>query len=272
VEDINLCRKVVLQHRDYRLRRVLRASSIRGLLRSASEYVIEAISRRHFNKVAVCSFLKYEDDSRKPGMPLCKLPLNPSEDRKLVEYLESIGWLERSGGVTKYYNYPCLACSLFGALGIKSPLVVALQENSGREAFSVEIKDAKITKHRFVHEIRKRISSPLILESIPSGCEFTVIISIGRGPCEKLYVRKESFERVATAALWLAVQVINAGFFRLGRFKSRGMGRIYMYPSKESLNVLCEILNCRRNTNVWNELTRKSASFIKTELGARLRE
>ena len=90
VDDANLCRKVIIQHRNYRFRAVLRASSIRGLLRSASEYVIETVSRRHFNRVAVCTFLDYEDRNRKPGMPLCKLPLDPSDDRRLIEYLRSI--------------------------------------------------------------------------------------------------------------------------------------------------------------------------------------
>ena len=270
VLKLNHCEKSLIQHRDLKMNAVLRASSIRGLVRTASEYVIEMLARKLGKENAVCSFLELKTSGSGFGYILCKIPLDPVNDKQLIEYLKNIGWLKEKHHRLEFKNYPCLSCSLFGTTGLKSIISISLI-NDRCVGFMSPVPLLKDHLLKFSHEviIKRKYLKPLKINAIASGNEFYVQVVVLKAPLRRLIARSEHMpEEVALATIWLALQLINLGFFRLGRFKSRGFGRVYFsFASEDDLKKVCKVLSCEENLE---KLTLRSITVLEDELKARL--
>ena len=264
IGNINECRKCLILNRNIMLKRVLRATSLRGILRASAEYIIETLSLSLFNKSSICSYLKGSGYK-----PLCKIPLKDDSNKEKRIFIDA-GWIDlnKNGNIASWKNYPCLACSFFGTSGLRSLIQVTFLKNNVK-VFEREINDKYVSKKYYIfsHQAitRKR---RLFLEVIKKNSRFDFNILLLKPLIKKLYVKGDfSIEEVGVSIIWLSFLPINAGLIRFGRFKSRGLGHIQIISESESFNKIANILNTKENSD---NITRKSIEIIKNELNNRL--
>ncbi len=245
---------------------LIRASSFKGLLRVASEYLVELKSLKLGLGHAVCSFL----DAGGIGMPKCVLPPplgeGAGEARGFLEALKGARWVVIGGDRVEFNNYPCIPCSVFGATGLKSMVTVSF----GR-GFVRKVEPSSF--HRlFFNEVMREESRggnvrPLLLYALEAGREITLNVTLAGGGPQGLRSKSCPPYTLAAAVLWLAVQLVNAGFFRLGRFKSRGLGVLRITPAEDTLSKLARLLGAENNSA---GVTARANEVLESELRARL--
>ena len=256
ITSVEECKKSIIFTRNIWLRRVIRASSLRGLIRASAEYIVESISRATFNKNAVCSYLNTLHK------PTCKIPL----EKDNIEMFSKIGWVEIREGKIKYKNYTCLICSFFGTSGLKSLIEITFAKNSLKN-FEEVIENVDIKRYLFSHQISDNKRRKLLLEMAKKNSNFIVNVSIRKPLLEKLYVKGESnIYRVGVSLIWLSLLPINAGLIRLGRFKSRGLGYVEIKYTRDTFNKIAGLIN----TSSFYNVTKRALEIIKSELRARL--
>ena len=239
---------------------LVRASSFKGLLRVASEYVVELKSLNLGLGHAVCSFLDVDGI----GMPKCVLPL-PTED-KLRRVLERERWVVFDRDRVEFVNYPCVPCSIFGATGLRSMVSVSFGGS-----FAREMKPRSYRRLFFNEVMRGELQGerlrPLLLYALEAGGEIALNVKLTGGGPQGLRSKSCPPHTLAAATLWLAVQLVNSGFFRLGRFKSRGLGVLQIMPSDATLGVLARLLAAEPDVN---EITKRANEVLESELKVRL--
>jgi CRISPR/Cas system CSM-associated protein Csm3 (group 7 of RAMP superfamily) len=239
-----------------------RASSIRGLLRVASEFAVELKAQSLFSKHAVCSFLEVNG---KLGTPKCSLPLPSEGEGKIFnELIAGEGWIVFNNEHIKFKNYPCIPCAIFGATGLKSLVRVELERGF---AHSIEPYE---TRFLFFNEImREGRKKPLFLYTIKPDTTLNLHVSIPRRmEPQKLRAKSCKPQKLAGAVIWLAAQLISSGFLRLGRFKSRGFGVVELKPINGTLDILAQLLDSESSEE--QGLTHKASEILEAELKARL--
>lgn len=176
------------------------ATSVKGVFRSAAEWLVE----RTAAELGAASFVT------------CGYGLAVPEGKR-----PRLGVHQRSG--------LCPVCQVFGGTGCLSGRDVApAQRQTGRVRFTFNrANDAtygRVTNsppYRFAWE---RVEGgakgkPLLVEQLrfePDTC---------------LEARVEDADDFALALLWLAGDLISSGFFRFGRFTSRGYGVVRLWPA-----------------------------------------
>ena len=262
------CKKVVIQQRDRFLKRILRVSSIRGLIRFSSEFLIELLANQYFDKSAVCSFVS---DLKSYGVPVCIY--GEELDNSTLNILKNKEWIVSDGNRLIYKNYPCLACSIFGTTGLPSLVIFSFKRGDYRKTESY-ITSGKIMRLRFFNEILLgRTGRKLLIETIPKDTSIVLSVGIKKPLIESLYVKNSNYnsEAVALSVIWLAFQLINAGIFRLGRFKSRGFGRIRIdSASNGDMEKIKNSLGIKVKETYYDLLTKKALEVVKEELRERL--
>jgi len=248
---------------------IVRASSFKGLLRVASEYIVELKSIELGLGHAVCSFLDVEGSI---GFPSCVLPidLENNEQRKKVEVFKKAKWINIQDDKIVYNNYPCIPCAIFGAPGLKSLVRISL---NGDAVAPVETTQYKLyffnELGRSKHQPEKKLN-PLIFEAIKPGTIISLEISFASNLAKLRGLRAKTCDpiQLGVATIWLAIQLINSGFFRLGRFKSRGLGRIEINPREDTLKIISEILGAEPS---YATITKKAFTILENELKERLK-
>ncbi len=262
--DENICGKSVILTRNIFLKRVLRASNFRGVIRASAEYIVEALSLSSFNRNAICSYLR---DSKNINFRFsCKIPFK-EEDKKILELYKWIKIDESEGNII-YKNYPCLVCSFFGTAGLRSLIQVTFVNSNDNKIFEQEIDNEFIGKKCYLFSHQTEGGKKLFLEFIKKGGKGKIHVSI-RDPLVKSFYVKSSFKvfQVGVALIWLSFLPINGGVIRFGRFGSRGFGHLKITATYESLNDIAEILNTK---NDFYAITDKSLNIIIEELRKRL--
>jgi CRISPR/Cas system CSM-associated protein Csm3 (group 7 of RAMP superfamily) len=242
---------------------LVRASSLKGLLRVASEYAVELKSLSLGLGHAVCSFL----DVGGVGTPKCVLPPPPPED-ELRKVLEGERWVTTSRDRVEFNNYPCVPCSVFGATGLKSMVSVSFNGS-----FAREVKPRSFHRLFFNEVMRRELQGrdvrPLLIHALGAGGEIALRVTLAGGGPRGLRSKSCPPRTLAAAVLWLAVQLVNAGFFRLGRFKSRGLGVLQIAPTKDTLSAMAQLLEAEETGA---GVTAKANEVLESELKARLGE
>ncbi|MHA1594369.1 MAG: RAMP superfamily CRISPR-associated protein [Candidatus Baldrarchaeia archaeon] len=267
-----LGKRSVLQFRNPNLQPVLRTTSMKGLIRHAAEFLIEKVAENILPQqasqeetqegVAVCSYLSI---SGQPHVPRCILPAS-NLDPRVKEKMERLKWILKEENKIIYKNYPCLSCSIFGTTGLKSLVSISfVKENQPQIQTSESPVITSITSFYFTHQFI-RGGSPLYVDAIKPGplYNFLLRITIKRPKTPHLHV-KSDFDpiTVATSVIYLSTLVINSGLFRLGRFKSRGLGWIQLIP--KNTDTLKEILKATSNN-----LIEAAKKVLEEELKSRL--
>jgi hypothetical protein len=248
---------------------LVRASSFKGLLRVASEYVVELKSLNLGLGHAVCSFL----DIGGMGMPKCMLPLPLEEEtseplkRKFREILERERWVVTGNDRVEFNNYPCIPCSVFGATGLRSMVTVSFGRN-----FVLKVRPGSFHRLFFNEVMRRELQGgdvrPLLLHALKAGGEIALTVKLSSWGPQGLRSKSCPPHALAAAVLWLAVQLVNAGFFRLGRFKSRGLGVLQIAPTGRTLSALAQLLGVKP---VEANITKRAIEILENELRTRLR-
>lgn len=245
---------------------LIRASGFKGLLRVASEYLVELKSLNLGLGHAVCSFL----DAGGIGMPKCVLPLplgeGTGEAREFLEALKGARWVVIGGDRVEFNNYPCIPCSVFGATGLKSMVTVSFDRGFVRKV------EPSSFYRLFFNEVmrgepRGGSVRPLLIHALKAGGEIALNVTLAGGGPQGLRSKSCPPRTLAAAVLWLAAQLVNAGFFRLGRFKSRGLGVLQIAPTEDTLSKLAQLLGAE-NTSAG--VTAKANEVLESELRARL--
>jgi CRISPR/Cas system CSM-associated protein Csm3 (group 7 of RAMP superfamily) len=193
---------------DHTLRASLQATSVKGVFRSAAEWLVERVAAemgaKHF---VTCGY---------------GLAVPESKQRQL-------GISQRSG--------LCPVCQVFGGTGCLSGReVVPAQRQVGHARFSFNAandatygRTAKSPRYQFAWEQVEHTGKPLLIEQL----QFE--------PDTVLEARVEDADDFALALLWLVGDLISSGFFRFGRFTSRGYGVVRLQPRaclRADLNTL----------------------------------
>ena len=190
------------------LRSSFLATSVKGVFRSAAEWLVERtateLGAEHF---VTCGYGLAVPEGRRP----------------------KLGIAQRSG--------LCPVCQVFGGTGCLSGRDVApAQRQVSRVRFSFnQANDATYGKttnsprYKFAWEQVEHRGKPLLIEQL----QFE--------PDTVLEARVDDADDFALALLWLAGDLISSGFFRFGRFTSRGYGVVRLKPHafvRAALNAL----------------------------------
>jgi len=182
---------------DHTLRASFLATSVKGVFRSAAEWLVERVAAqkgaRHF---VTCGYGLAVPESKH----------------------SQLGITQRSG--------LCPVCQVFGGTGCLSGREVApAQRQVGRVRFSFNAandatygKTATSPRYQFTWEQVEHTGKPLLIEQLHFK------------PDTVLEARVEDADDFALALLWLAGDLISSGFFRFGRFTSRGYGVVRLQP------------------------------------------
>lgn len=193
---------------DHALRSSFLATSVKGVFRTAAEWLVERVAAELGNE----------------GFVTCGYGLAVPESKR-----PRLGVLQRSG--------LCPVCQVFGGTGCLSGRDVApAQRQVGRVRFTFNrANDATYGKttnsppYQFAWEQVDKKGKPLVIEQLRFA------------PDAVLEARVEEADDFALALLWLAGDLISSGFFRFGRFTSRGYGVVRLMPHtylKVDLNTL----------------------------------
>lgn len=256
---------------------IFRTTSLKGLLRAASEYVVEMRARALGLGPAVCSFIREgEGELQGLGMSKCILPVDTSKG--FPKKAKELGWIRIEENREVYRNYPCIPCSIFGATGLRGLVsLYFIEKDSPSTAHQVSQKRFEF---KFFHEKMRGRGTPLEVYGVEEEkLEGFLCLLVRSGhPLRKLYAKSTEPPRLALSVIWLAIQLINAGFFRLGRFKSRGLGWVELWPADpQSYKRLAQAILQEQNpaytqkqNNAYTELTSKSLKLLDEELQSRL--
>jgi hypothetical protein len=137
--------------------------------------------------------------------------------------------------------------------------------------FVSEVKPSSFYR-LFFNEMMRRESRGgnvrlLLIHALKAGGEIALNVTLAGGGPQGLRSKSCPPHTLAAAVLWLAEQLVNAGFFRLGRFKSRGLGVLQIAPTEDTLSKLAQLLGAE-NTSA--EVTAKANEVLGSELRARL--
>lgn len=182
---------------DHALRASFLATSVKGVFRSAAEWLVERVAAdlgaEHF---VTCGYGLAVPEGRRPRL----------------------GVHQRSG--------LCPVCQVFGGAGCLSGRDVApAQRQVGRVRFSFNAANdatygttASSPRYKFAWEQVEDRGKPLLIEQLQVA------------PDTVLEARVENADDFALTLLWLAGDLISSGFFRFGRFTSRGYGVVRLPP------------------------------------------
>lgn len=198
---------------EHALRASFLATSVKGVFRTAAEWLVERIAAEMGHKgFATCGYGLAVPESKRP----------------------KLGVLQRSG--------LCPVCQVFGGTGCLSGRDVApAQRQVGRVRFTFNCaNDATFGEakrslpYQFAWEKVENTGKPLYIEQLRFA------------PDTVLEARVEEADDFALALLWLAGDLISSGFFRFGRFTSRGYGVVRLKPH----TYLCQNLKELLTTNL----------------------
>jgi len=187
---------------DHTLRASFLATSVKGVFRSAAEWLVERVATEMgAERFVTCGY---------------GLAVPESKQRRL-------GITQRSG--------LCPVCQVFGGTGCLSGRDVApAQRQVGHVRFSFNAandatygRTADSPRYQFAWEQVdweqvEHTGKPLLIEQLRFE------------PDTVLEARVEDADDFALALLWLAGDLISSGFFRFGRFTSRGYGVVRLHP------------------------------------------
>jgi hypothetical protein len=165
----------------------------------------------------------------------------------------------------EFNNYPCIPCSVFGATGLRSMVTVSL------DRYFVSKVEPNSFRRLFFNEVMRGFRGnrvqPLLIHALKAGGEIALNVTLAGGGPQGLRSKSCPPYTLAAAVLWLAVQLVNAGFFRLGRFKSRGLGVLRITPKEDTLSKLARLLGAENNSA---GVTARANEVLESELRARL--
>jgi CRISPR/Cas system CSM-associated protein Csm3 (group 7 of RAMP superfamily) len=193
---------------DHQLGPSFLASSVKGVFRSAAAWLVERTARQ-------------QDE---PHFVTCDYG-EAVPERKQIELV-----LPRREGL-------CPVCRVFGGSGCLSGREVApAQRQQGRVRFTFAHADDAV--HGTVED-----SSPyhFAWEQMENRGRRLVVQQLRFEPDAVLEVRVEPADDFALALLWLAGDLVSSGFFRFGRFTTRGYGVVRLRPEaylRQSLDAL----------------------------------
>jgi CRISPR/Cas system CSM-associated protein Csm3 (group 7 of RAMP superfamily) len=184
------------------------ASSVKGVFRTAAAWLVERAARQQdADGFVTCDYGEAVPERRKAGLVLQK----------------------REG--------LCPVCRVFGGSGCLSGREgTPAQRQQGRVRFSFARADdaahgrvEKSPPYRFAWEQVEQRGERLIVQQLQFD------------PDAVLEVRIEPADEFALALLWLAGDLVSSGFFRFGRFTTRGYGVVRLQPTAylwQSLDAL----------------------------------
>lgn len=182
------------------------ASSIKGVFRSAAAWLVERTARQH----------------DEPRFVTC-------------DYGQAVPERRRAELVLPRREGLCPVCQVFGGSGCLSGRDVApAQRQQGRVRFTFayaddaahgSVKDSP--PYRFAWEQMENQGRKLLVQQL----QFE--------PDTALEARVEPADDFALALLWLAGDLVSNGFFRFGRFTTRGYGVVRLQPAAH----LCQSLD-----------------------------
>jgi CRISPR/Cas system CSM-associated protein Csm3 (group 7 of RAMP superfamily) len=185
------------------------ATSVKGVFRAAAAWLVERAARElGAQSYATCGYALAVPESQRPRL----------------------GVHQRTG--------LCPVCRVFGGTGCLSGSDVApAQRQVGRVAFTFNrANDAAhgtttaSPPYRFAWEQVEGRGKPLLIEHLHFE------------PDTALTARVDDADDFALALLWLAGDLISSGFFRFGRFTSRGYGVVRLTPATYTCHDLASLL------------------------------
>jgi hypothetical protein len=173
------------------------ASSVKGVFRSASAWLVEKVARDalHESQFVTCDY--WGDDA--------------PQDKKMG----------------------CPVCQVYGGSGC---CVGNLYRERAKATFAFDTDDAlhpqtRVRQYNFAHEqISGKLGKKLEVESLQVG------------DSAFLHVRLDPADDLAVALVCLAADLISSGFFRFGRFTSRGYGVVRLIPHEHFHGNLSDLL------------------------------